>query len=213
MDIRLPLPAALRHRVPAKENLWAHFISLILSPPVVWTVWIYAVSLPSAEDIGAALFFASLFAGSICILPMLFVALMVRLGKIGDLHMRESRERFIPYSIAITLGLISELIFLRLEAAPIFLIVTLVSIVELGIILLGTFFAHISLHAMAMSSIVAATAVMYSFNQSLVFLPALLLVILARLVLQRHTAVQVLLGVLIGLLTPLAVVGFWGALL
>ena len=213
MDIRLPLPAALRHRVPAKEKLWAHIISLILSPPVVWTVWIYAVSLPSAEDISAALFFASLFALSICILPMLFVALMVRLGKIGDLHMRKSRERFIPYSIAITLGLISEFIFLRLDADPIFLIVTLVSIVELAIILLGTFFVHISLHAMAMSSIVAATTLMFGFDRSLVFVPVLMLVILARLVLQRHTAVQVLLGVLIGLLTPLAVVSLLRALI
>ena len=54
---------------------------------------------------------------------------------------------------------------------------------------------------------------MYSFNQSLVFVPALLLVILARLVLQRHTAIQVLLGVLIGVLTPLAVVLLLAALI
>ena len=213
MDIRLPLPAALRHRVRPEGKLWAHFVSLIVSPPVVWTVWVYSVSLPSAANRGTALLHASLFALSICILPMLFVAYMVRIGKIGDLHMRQSRERFIPYTIAIVLGSISGFIFLRLEADPIYWIVTLVSIVELTIILFGTFFVHISLHAMAMASIVSATALMYGFVQSLVFVPLLLLVALARLVLKRHTSLQVLIGVLIGLLAPLGVVALLGAMI
>ena len=213
MDIRLPLPAALRHRVQSEDKLWAHLVSLIVSPPVVWTIWVYAVSLPSAENLSTALLFASLFALSICIAPMLFVAYMVRIGKIGDMHMRESRERFIPYLIAIVLGVISEFIFLRLDADPIFLMVTLVSIVELTLILLGTFYIHISLHAMAMSSIVSATVIMFGFNQSLVFVPVLLLVVLARLVLKRHTAAQVMIGVLIGVLTPLAVVALLGMML
>ena len=168
---------------------------------------------PSAENLSTALLFASLFALSICIAPMLFVAYMVRIGKIGDMHMRESSERFIPYLIAIVLGVISESIFLRLDADPIFLMVTLVSIVELTLILLGTFFIHISLHAMAMSSIVSATVIMFGFSQSLVFVPVLLLVVLARLVLKRHTAAQVLIGVLIGVLTPLAVVALLGTMI
>lgn len=213
MDIRLPLPAALRQRVQSEDKLWAHFVSLIVSPPVVWTVWIYSVSLTSAENHGAALLFSSLFTLSICILPMLFVASMVRLGKIGDLHMRESRERFIPYTIAIMLGIISGFIFLRLGADPIYLIVVLVSIVELTIILLGTFFLHISLHAMAMASIVSATALIFGFAQSLLFVPLLLFVVLARLVLKRHTVLQVLIGVLIGVLTPLGVVALLGAVI
>ena len=213
MDIRLPLPAALRHRVQSEDKLWAHLVSLIVSPPVVWTIWVYAVSLPSAKNLSTALLFASLFALSICIAPMLFVAYMVRIGKIGDMHMRESRERFIPYLIAIVLGVISEFIFLRLDADPIFLMVTLVSIVELTLILLGTFYIHISLHAMAMSSIISATVIMFGLNQSLVFVPVLLLVVLARLVLKRHTAAQVLIGVLIGVLTPLAVVALLGTMI
>ena len=210
MDIRLPLPAALRQRVPREEYLWAHAISLIVSPPLVWAIWVYAVTLPEAENFAAALLFSSLFAFSICAAPMLFIGYKVRKGKISDMHMRLSRERYIPYSIAIGLGTLSEIIFIRFDADPVLILVMLVSIVELTLMLLGTFLNHISLHAMAMSSIISATALMFGFKQGLYFLPLLLLVISARLVLKRHTPVQIMAGTLIGALTPLGVVAALG---
>ena len=212
MDIRLPLPAALRQRVQYETHLWAHIVSLIISPPLVWTVWVLAVTVPPASDRGAALIFAGLFALSVCILPMCFVAYMVRIGKIGDMHMRQSSERYVPYSIAIVAGSLNLLIALHFEASPVIALVTLVSIIELSIILLGTFFSHISLHAMAITSIVAATAIVYDLGAALAYVPLLLLVVLARLVLKRHTPLQIMQGTLIGLLTPLAVVAVVGLL-
>ncbi len=212
MDIRLPLPSALRQRVQSETHLWAHIVSLVISPPLVWTLWVFAVTTPGAEDRGAAIVFAGLFALSICILPMCFVACMVRLGKIGDLHMRHSRERYIPYSIAILAGALSLLVALQFGASPVIILVTLVSIVELALILLGTFFSHISLHAMATTSVISATAIVYGFGEALLYLPLLLVVILARLVLKRHSPMQIMQGTLIGLLTPLAVVALAGAL-
>ena len=200
------MPAALRHHVDAEDKLWAYFISLFISPPVVWTVWVILIAQLYSRDRLQALLFASIYGLAICILPMLFVAFMVKIGKIGDVHMRQSHERYIPYSIAIVLGLVAEFVFLRSGAHPVLVLVTLVSIVELTIILVGTFFSHISLHAMAMSSVISATTILFGFKQSLIFVPILLLVILARLVLKRHTPLQILLGVLIGTLTPLAVI-------
>ncbi len=211
MDIRLPLPAALRHRVQSEAHLWAHIVSLIVSPPLVWAIWAHLALLSFSEDPRASLPHASVFALAVCAAPMLFVVCMVRLGKIGDLHMRESRERIVPYSIAVALGIVSEIFFARVQADPLIRIVTLVSIVELGLILVGTFFCHISLHAMAMTSVISATCVVFGFSQCLLLLPLLLLVILARLVLQRHTPGQVLIGALIGLLTPLTVVAILGS--
>ncbi len=205
MDIRLPLPAALRHRVETEEHFWAQVVSLLVSPPLVWAIWVYAITFATAANRSSALVFASLFVFSICAAPILFVAYMVRIGKIGDLHMPHSRERFIPYSLAIVAGVLSEVIFIHFEAEPILILVTLVSIVELSLMLVGTIFNHISLHAMAMASIISATTIMFGLSRGLAFLPVLLLVILARLVLKRHTPVQIVAGTLIGLLTPLAV--------
>lgn len=213
MDIRLPLPATLRHRLQTDDPLWAHLVSLILSPPLVWAIWVYAVTLRDISDRASGFLFASLFVLSICIAPMLFVAYRVRNGSISDMHMPLSRERYIPYSIAIAAGLASVAIMALFGADPVLQVVTLASIVELTIILAGTFFVHISLHAMAMSSIISATAVIFGQEQSLLFVPLLLLVILARLVLKRHTASQILIGALIGVLTPLVVVAALGLLL
>ena len=211
MDIRLPLPATLRHRVQGEEKLWAHAVSLLLSPPVVWALWVYATSLLRGSN--HAVKFATLFVLSICVAPMLFVAYKVRNGKISDMHMRESNERYIPYSIAIVAGILTGVVYLHYDAGPVLLLVVLVSIVELTIMLAATFFMKVSLHAMAMSSIISATTLLFGFAQGLLFIPVLLLVVLARLVLRRHTTLQIMVGVLIGVLTPLAVVAILGLLI
>ncbi len=213
MDIHLPLPAALRQRVQSDESLWAHAVSLLLSPPVVWAIWVYATSLLRSSNRSSALGFASLFVLSICVAPMLFVAYKVRNGKISDMHMRESNERYIPYSIAIVAGMATGIVYLNYDAGPVLLMVALVSIVELTIMLAATFYMKVSLHAMAMSSIISATTLLFGFAQALFFVPVLLLVVLARLVLRRHTTLQIMVGVLIGVLTPLAVVAAAGLLI
>lgn len=213
MDIRLPLPAAVRHRVDGEEDLWAHAVSLLLSPPVVWAIWVYAISLTRASNRSSALAFASLFVLSICVAPMLFVAYKVRNGKISDMHMRESNERYIPYSIAIVAGILTGIVYLQYDAGTVLLLVVLVSIIELTIMLAATFYMKVSLHAMAMSSVISATTLLFGFGQGLLFMPILLLVVLARLVLRRHTTLQILVGVLIGVLTPLIVVAALGLML
>ena len=206
MDIRAAVPAALRHHAETNDKLWAHLVSLVISPPVVWGIWAFLIALSATPSRIAALVYAAIFTFMVCILPILFVACMVKLGRIGDLHMRESRERYIPYLIAIIGGILTEIIFLQSGAHPVLLIVTLVSIVELTLMLLGTFFIHISLHAMAMSSIISATAILFGFSQSLMLMPVILAVVLARLVLGRHTPLQIMAGILIGALTPFAVI-------
>lgn len=204
MHIRLPMRAALRHRVESEEYLWAYLASLLLSPPVVWAVWVFAIVWTSSPERHLNLRFAALFACAVCAAPILFVTFMVRNGRISDLHMRESRERYIPYSIAIIGGLLCAILFWRYDADPVLFLLTLVTILELTLMLVGTLFIHISFHAAGMASVISATTLMFGFSKGLLFLPLLLLIVLARLVLQRHTPAQIILGVLIGLLTPLA---------
>ena len=203
MHIRLPMRAALRQRVESEEYLWAFVASLLLSPPVVWAVWVFAIAWTSKADLHLNLRFAMLFAFAVCAAPILFVTFMVRNGRISDLHMRESRERYIPYSIAIIGGLLCAIIFWQYGADPVLYLLTLVTIVELALMLIGTLFIHISFHAAGMASVISATTLIFGIGVGLLFLPLLLLVALARLVLGRHTPAQIILGALIGVLTPL----------
>jgi len=206
MDIRIPVPAMIRHQLQTKEYFWAHLVSNIISPPVVWAIWVYPIALTVSPTQGVAILHASIFTFLVCISPMLYVAYMVKVGKISDLHMRESNERYIPYAMSIFAGVITGVILSALGAHRVLLVMTLISVVQLSLMLLGTFFNHISAHAMAITSVTAATALLYSFEASLVFIPVILLVVMARLVLKRHTPVQIMAGTLVGTLTPFGVI-------
>jgi hypothetical protein len=213
MDSRLPQPAALRHQAETEDHLWATCASLLLSPSLVWAAWVFAIAWTTDADPRADLRYAALFVIAVCAAPVFFVSLMVRNGRISDLNLRESRERYIPYSIAIIGGLCCLIVYPQFDANPILYVVTLVSIVKLALMLVGTLFVHISFHAAGMASIVSATTLLFGFDQGLLFLPVLLLVSLARLVLSRHTPAQILIGALIGVLTPLAVIAAMGIFL
>lgn len=206
MDIRIPLPSMIRHQVQNTDYLWAQIVSNVLSPPVVWAIWVYPIALAVTPSPDTAYFHATLFTILVCLMPMVYVVLMVKLGKIGDLHMRESRERYIPYAVSIVAGCITMAILYPLGAHPVLLILTLISIVQLSLMLIGTFFNHISAHAMAITSVTSATALIFGLSRAYMVVPVIMLVVLARLVLKRHTPVQLMIGTLIGALTPFTVI-------
>ena len=206
MDIRVPLPSVVQRYVKSDETLWARLVSFLISPPIVWAVWVYPIALTVADSTLEAMVHATIFGTFVCWIPIAFVAYRVRIGKIGDLHMRESHERYIPYSISIIGGIVTGFILAQLGAHPTLLILTLISSVQLTLMLAGTFFSHISTHAMAIASVTSATALVFGIEMSLVFVPLILLVVLARLVLHRHTVTQIMTGTLIGTLTPFLVI-------
>jgi len=206
MDIRVPIPSIVQHYTQSDETLWARVVSLVFNPPLVWAVMIYPIALAVSPSQNEALIHATIFATFVCWIPSLFVLLMVKIGKIGDVHMRESHERYVPYVISIVGGIIAGLILNHLRAHPIMLILTLVTIVQLTLMLAGTFFDHISTHAMAIASLTSATALVFGLRTGFAFIPLVLVVILARLVLDRHTPFQIMVGTLIGALTPFLVI-------
>jgi hypothetical protein len=206
MDIRVPIPAIIQPYVKSDETLWAHVVSLALNPPLVWSVAIYPIALYIYQSQTEAFIHATVFSTLVCWIPGLFVALMVKLGKIGDLHMQKSRERYVPYAISIVGAIAVGLILDRLQAHPILLILSLVTFVQLTLMLIGTFFDHISTHAMAISSISAAWAIVFGLEVGFAMIPLILLVVLARLVLNRHTGFQIMVGILVGALTPFLVI-------
>lgn len=206
MDIRVPIPSIIQHYTQSDETLWARIVSLVFNPPLVWGIMIYPIALKVSTVQSQAIIHASIFSTFVCVIPSLFVLLMVKLGKIGDIHMRESHERYVPYAISIVGGIIAGLLLNHLHAHPILLILTLVTCVQLTLMLVGTFFDHISTHAMGISSMTSAASLVYGIQTGMMFIPLILLVVLARLVLKRHTPFQIMVGTLIGGLTPFLVI-------
>lgn len=206
MDIRVPFATVVQHYAESDETLWARLVSFVLSPPIVWAVGVFPIAVNVSDTARHGVVYASIFTAIVCVMPMAFVAYMVKIGKIGDLHMRESHERYIPYSLSIIGAMITGLMFIQLRAPAVLLILIVVTVVQLFFMLVGTFIDHISFHAMAITSVTSAVAIIFSVSLSMYFVPVILLVVLARLVLLRHTPLQLVAGSLIGILTPFLVI-------
>lgn len=206
MDLHIPLPTTIRQYVDADETMWARIVSFIVSPPVVWAIWAYPTAIEFAITPSRGIFWASLFTLLVCLIPVSFVAGMVKMGKIGDLHMRESRERFIPYAVLIVCSLIASWIMRAMGAPPVLYTITLLSVLQIVLIALMTVFSHVSMHTMAISGVTFATALTFGSASALWLVPVIMLVSAARLTLKRHTPMQILAGILIGCLFPLVAI-------
>ncbi len=187
-----------------KRIKWARVVSDVLSPPAVWGALIIPVALQFSPSASEALFWALLYGVMVCLVPVLFIAYMVWMGKIGDMHMKERHERYMPMLVTIvstTLGVL----LLKLWGAPIALpLFAMVSLVQLLVMSLVTLYWQISMHAMGITGATVAISIVFSLQVALLTIPLIMLVGLARLVLKRHTPMQIFAGAMVGLFVPLA---------
>lgn len=191
----------LRLRLPRFS--WARVVSDIISPPIVWAVIVLPVAVQYAPE--QALYWTVLYSIPICLLPIIYIAMMVWRGKIGDIHMKERRERYRPLLVSIVCTSFALWLLRLLNAPTIFPLLALISLVQISVIALITLAWQISMHAMSIASAMVAAGIIFSLSVALLLLPLVVLVGTARLRLQRHTPAQVIAGTLVGALVPLIV--------
>jgi membrane-associated phospholipid phosphatase len=184
---------------------WARVVSDIVSPPIVWSVVVLPIALQYSRTTEQALVWSGIYGIFVSLLPILFVALMVWWGKIGDMHMQERRERFLPFLVSIFCTVIAIVILLVLNAPPVLPLIAVITLVNLTAIALITLAWQISMHAMSITSAIIAIGVVFSVGLALLFVPLAVLVGAARISLKRHTPAQVIGGTLLGALLPMIV--------
>jgi membrane-associated phospholipid phosphatase len=195
------------------EFSWARVVSDIISPPVVWAVMVLPVALHYSTTTGQALGWALIYSLFVSLLPIVFVAVMVARGKIGDMHMKERHERYLPFLVSIGCTLIAFALLLVLNAPPALPLLAIISVVNIAVIALITLMWQISMHAMSISSATIAVGVIFSIGTALLLVPLVVLVGIARLRLKRHTPAQVVAGTLIGAIVPMLVLIALGMML
>lgn len=131
--------------------------------------------------------------------PLVYVLMLVRQGKVTDVHLPHRRERIGP--IAVTLGaVVIAVLVSRVLTAPALLQRVLIAYLAQSLVLaLTTLWWKISFHAAAVSFYAGLAVAVWGVQAA----PLLLLVPLigwARLALQRHTLAQVCAGSAVGLL-------------
>jgi hypothetical protein len=192
--------------VPAQpievHSRWAKIVSDVFSPPVIWAVMILSIALYYAESRTQGLIWGFTYVILVCILPIVYIYWMVRRGKIGDIHMKYRHERWRPFLVSIICAFIAWIALRAMNAPAVISLVAGVTLVQLAVMMVITFWWQISIHAMSVMVAVIATGMVFGTGPALVVSPLLPLVGAARLRLHRHTLAQVIAGALVGAAIP-----------
>ena len=187
-----------------RERLsWARLVSNLLSPPMIWAIMAFPIAFRDAETQQQALTWALVYGSLVCLLPLLYVAWMVRRGVISDLHMQVRQQRLRPFVVSLICTTIAWWVLRFMGAPSVLPLFALFSLVQIAVIALVTLVWQISMHAMSISGAVVAAFVFFGLIPALLLLPLVILVGAARLKLQRHTPAQVIAGIAVGVLVPI----------
>jgi membrane-associated phospholipid phosphatase len=182
---------------------FAHYVSIILSPLVISLPAIVMVGLYHNHAL-SSLLFAAIAVFFLSVGPMIYIAIGVGLGKFTDIDVSVRSQRVGPFIFGISSGLIGFFI-LQVMHAPYNLETVLLATVIAGLIFMViTFWWKISMHASSISGTITFLAVLYGN----IVLPAFLLVALvgwSRVILKRHTAMQVTIGAILSAVITLTI--------
>lgn len=186
------------------KNRTARWLTEAFQPPVVITLQLL-ISPLSGPGFPGTIVYGALAALFVCVLPLLLLLGLVRLGKVTDHHVSNRGQRA-PVLLMALASVVAGLLVLVAVGAPPSVVVMVLAIVG-GIVVIGAVspFWKISGHAAAISSSAVITALMLGPA----WLPLLLLIPAvgwSRVVLRAHTVGQVVAGSLVG---GLVMPAFW----
>jgi membrane-associated phospholipid phosphatase len=192
-----------RHYFESSGAAWARLVSDLLSPPVIWGALAFPVALSQAPSVGHGLSWVLVYVTLICVLPVIYIAMMVKRGKITDIHMQVRQQRIRPFVVSLVCTTIAWWTLRFMGAPSVLPMFALFTLIQMGIMAVITLVWQISLHAMSVTGAVVALGFMFGGAAALITAPFIILVGAARLNLKRHTMAQVLAGAALGAIVPL----------
>lgn len=171
--------------------------SNIVSPPVIFAVIGLALSL-KALPLPNALIWAAAYGFIISLLPIIFVLWLLKTGHIAELHMTDTRERHLPYLVAVFCGLLMFAIVTLLDGPALLRCLAVFNIITLAALGVINTQWLISFHATAIAAAWAIIGLVFGWAASLIIIPFMVGVISVRLYLKRHTVAQVIGGLTLG---------------
>jgi membrane-associated phospholipid phosphatase len=187
----------------------ARLVSNILAPATVSLPLIVLVALYHAQNVLRALFYALITLFFLSIGPLTYILIAVRLGKISDVDVSRRTERAGPFLFGISSVLAGWLVLIILQGPGNLQTVLFITAVSGVVMMITTLWWKISIHA---SSMGGAATILTAFYGA-VMLPTFLLLILvswSRVVLRRHTVLQVVAGSLVSIALTLLVLKIRG---
>lgn len=183
---------------------WARLTSDILSPPVVWGALAIPIAFHDAPTRDQAVIWAGIYIALACLAPVAYIAMMVKLGYITDIHIKVRQQRILPFLVSMGCTAVAWYVLRVMDAPPLTPSFALFSLIQLAIMALITLVWQISIHAVSISGAAVAIGALFGVIPALLALPLVALVGAARLKMRRHTLAQVIAGTLMGMILPAA---------
>lgn len=182
----------------------ARLFSNVVSPPVMFAVLGLAVALHELP-FWEGLAWAAVYGFFVSLAPILFVLYLLRTGRIRELHMSNTRERHLPYLMAIGFAALTFGLIIWLGGPELMACLTIFNAVELVILMLINVYWLISFHATAVMAAFVLVGLIFGWSASIVIvLPFVIAVCVVRLYLKRHTPAQVGAGLALGVVSVLS---------
>lgn len=198
---------ALKTYTGRPEFGWARLVSDIFSPPVLWGALAFPIAFQAAASPSQALMWALIYIALVIFVPMTYIVLMVKRGKISDIHMGVRGQRIKPFLVSLAGTTIAWWTLRALGAPSVVAQLALSGMIQIAVLAAITLVWQVSMHAMSTASAVVGAVWAYGGVALLVMVPLLLLVAAARLNLHKHTVAQLVVGAAIGLVVPIVIIG------
>ncbi|UXM93831.1 phosphatase PAP2 family protein [Paenarthrobacter sp. JL.01a] len=183
---------------------FARILTEVFQPPVV--VLVLLLISPAIEPgFPGTMWFGLLGAFFVCVLPLAYVLVMVKLGRISDHHVSDRRQRPALLLMALV-SVVTGLVVLQLIGGPVSVSVMIIALIAgIAVLAVVSAFWKMSGHASALAAAVVIAVLMFgpAWLPLFVLVPA---VGWSRLVLRAHTLGQVIAGSLFG---GIVIAGLW----
>lgn len=193
---------------PARVR-FARFVSNILAPSSISLPFILLVALYHAPDKKVALLYGLITLFFLSIGPLGYVIACVRLGKLSDVEISRRTERAGPFLFGISSVLLGWLVLVLLHGPRNLQTVLIITEVSGIMMLVTTLWWKISIHASSLGGAATILTALYGG----IMLPTFALLILvswSRVVLGRHTVLQVIAGSLLSIALTLLILKIRG---
>lgn len=197
-------PAALDETAADTRFRLARILSDVLSPPVL-AVPIMVIG-ASHADAPHAWRDLLLYASIAVLVPLADLLWRLRRGDIDDVHLPERSDRTRAFAVGISCTASALILLVTLDAAPLLVALATAALVQAMVLGVITIFWQVSVHS-AMAASLTTVALFVIGSHALTVAPVVPLVGWARLHLDRHTPLQVVIGALVGAGTALTVLG------
>ncbi len=202
--IRTPLDSK-----PGQKSLKvraARLYSDFFSPPSLFAIFAFIIAWSELPFWKGSLH-AAIFGLLTSLMPLVYILVLLKRGRLSDIHISSPAERRIPYILGILGAILAYIVLKALGSSDLFLDFILTNIVGLSSLALINARWLISAHTASITTLTFFAGYAYSLTLALIMSPLILTTIFIRHYLRRHNFPELILGVIVGMLVVLGLIG------